>query len=216
MTTKHFLFCFLLFIQLVAFGQVKLSKDFLVTVGKPYKVVDAKSKEYFSDGKGFTISVKTDGEVVTLQRYEIAKMSEVNRKEYEDFPDAMKFQKALMLGNRLFYIFSSFNKKEKKEDVYSREVNMGDATFQPVKLLFSTASEVTVGSYGEMSSMGWVPLGLPIRFDGRLGRRCARSRWRGSRRNAPRAYQPPGGPPGSNFAADCGNGGRPHANSPTV
>ncbi len=165
MTTKHFLFCFLLFIQLAAFGQVKLSKDFLVSVGKPYKVVDAKSKEYFSDGKGFTVSVKTDGEVVTLQRYEIANMKEVNRKEYEDFPDAMKLQKVLKMGDRLFYIFSSFNKKEKKEDIYSREVNMADATFQPAKLLFSTASEVAVSSYGEIASMSWVPMGMPIRFE---------------------------------------------------
>ncbi len=165
MTNKHILLCLLVCIQLTSFGQVKLSKDFLVTVGKPYDVVDAKSKEYFSDGKGFTVSVKTDDEKVTIQRYEIATMKEVNRKVYEDFPPYNKVQKVIQFGDKLFYVFSSFNKKEKKEDIYSREVNMNDGTFKPVKLLFSTASEVTVTSYGELASMGWMPLGMPIRFE---------------------------------------------------
>ncbi len=165
MKNKLFLFCCLLLIQLTTFGQVKLSKDFLVTVGKPYEVVDAKSKEYFSDGKGFTVAVKTQDEKVTIQRYEIATMKQVSVKEYEDFPPYNKVQKIIMLGDKLYYVFSSFNKKEKKEDIYSREVNMSNGIFQPAKLLFSTAAEVTVSSYSELSSIGVMALPMPIRFE---------------------------------------------------
>ncbi len=157
---------FLLLISTITFGQVKLSKDFNTTVGTPYKVVDAKSKEYFSDDKGFTIAVKTDGEKVTLQRYDIKLMKEVSRKEYEDFPPYNKLQKILKVGDKLFYVFSSFNKKARQEDIYSREINMNTGNFESPKLLFSTSKEVTVSSYGEVAGISMFGgLGNPIRFE---------------------------------------------------
>ncbi|HYI76307.1 MAG TPA: hypothetical protein VEW65_01725, partial [Chryseolinea sp.] len=155
----------LLLIPIVTFGQVKLSKDFKVTLGAPYPVVDAGNKEYFSDGKGATIAVKTDGEKVTIQRYSIESMKETNRKVYEDFPANNKVQKVIKVGDKIFYIFSAFNKKEEKEDVYSREINTSDGTFQASKLLFSTASEVGVSSYAELAGMTMFGLGAPIRFE---------------------------------------------------
>jgi len=155
----------LLLFQTVTFAQVKLSKDFNVTLGTPYQVVDAGSKEYFSDGKGYTISVKTKGKEVTIQRYDILSMKELSNKMYEDFPPYNKVQKVLQVGDKLFYVFSSFDKKGKKEDLYSREVNMKDGTFENPKLLFSTAKEVTVSSYGDVAAMSMFGLGAPIRFE---------------------------------------------------
>ena len=71
----------LLLVQTAGFAQVKLSPDFKVTVGTPYKVVDAGSKEYFSDDKGNAVCVKTDGEKITLQSYDVKGMKEKGRKE---------------------------------------------------------------------------------------------------------------------------------------
>jgi hypothetical protein len=139
----------LLFIQINAFGQVNLSKDFKVTVGTPFQVVDGPVKDYFSDGKGFTVSVKTQGEKVTVQRYDVASMKEAKRNVYEDLPDGMKIVKTLQVGDKLFYVYSSFNKKAKKDEVYAREVNMSDATLGPAKLLFTTGSEVVISGYLE-------------------------------------------------------------------
>ncbi|HEY0031467.1 MAG TPA: hypothetical protein VGC65_11955 [Bacteroidia bacterium] len=155
----------LLLAQTVTFAQVKLSKDFTVTVGTPYQVVDAGNKEYFSDGKGHTISVKTKGKEVTIQRYDIGDMKELSNKMYEDFPPANKVQKILKVGDKLFYVFSSFDKKAKKENLYSREVNMNDGTFEEPKLLFSTAKEVTVSAYGDPAGMSMFGMGIPIRFE---------------------------------------------------
>jgi hypothetical protein len=165
MRNKLFLIGLLILIQATCFSQARLSKDFLTTVGSPYKVVDAKSKDYFTDGKGFTVSIKTEGERVTIQRFDIASMREVSRKEYEDFPLGNKIQNVFKFGDRLHYVFSSFNKKEAKEQVYAREINMTDGTFQPVKLLFSTASEVAVSSYGEFAGTSAMPTGTPVRFE---------------------------------------------------
>lgn len=165
MMNKTLLFLSLVLIQIITFGQVKLSKDFDVTVGTPYPVVDAASKDYFSDNKSYAIAVKTDGEKVTIQRYDFNAMKEVSKKVYEDFPPYNKIQKVLKLGDKLFYVFSSFNKKERKEDLYSREINMNDGTFATPKLLFSTASEVAVSSYAETAAMTMFGLGTPIRFE---------------------------------------------------
>jgi len=113
MIKRSLLLAPVLLIQIVTFGQPKLSKDFNVTVGTPYPVVDAKTKDYFSDGKGHAIAVKTDGEKVVVQRYDVASMKQLSSKAYEDFPPINKIQNVLQLGDRLLYIFSSFNKKAK-------------------------------------------------------------------------------------------------------
>ena len=150
MKTYKTLLAVLLLFQTNAFAQTpKLSKDFNVTVGTPYPVVDAGSKEYFSDNNGLAISVKTDGEKVTLLKYDIKGMRETGRKEYEDFPPANKLQDIIQAGDKLYYVFSSFNKKAKQEDLYARPISIADGTFGPAKLLFSTAKEVTVVSYGD-------------------------------------------------------------------
>jgi hypothetical protein len=165
MTQKRIYVLLMLLVPIISFGQPKLSKDFKVTTGTPYPVVDAKTKDYFSDGKGHTISVKTDGEKVTIQRYDVATMKELGRKEYEDFPPINKIQKTLQIGDRLFYIFSSFNKKARQEDLYSREINMNDGTFAAPKALFSSGKEATVSSYIEPATMTMFGLGAPVRFE---------------------------------------------------
>lgn len=147
MNKLRLLVAFLLTIQLTSFGQVNLSKDFKVTVSEPFPVIDGASKEYFSDGKGNAVSVKTDGEKVFVQRFNASTMKEVSRKTYEDFPPYNKVQKVMKVGDKLFYVFSSFNKKAKVEDLYAREINMAEGTFLSPKLLFSTSAEVTVSSY---------------------------------------------------------------------
>ncbi len=78
---------------------------------------------------------------------------------YEDFPPINKIQKVLPLGNKIFYIFSSFNKKAKKEDLYVREVNVAQGTFLEPKLLFSTGSEATVSYYQDPMSLTMFGLG---------------------------------------------------------
>jgi hypothetical protein len=162
---KH-LIVLLLLIPMIAFGQVQLSKDFKVNVGNPYPVIDAGSKQYFSNGKGQTIAIKTTGEKVNILRYDISGMKEQSRNLYDDFPAYSKLQKILQLGDKLFYVYSVINKKEKTEDVFSREVNMTDGTFASPKLLFTTAAEVSVSSYAEPSSVSaFSMLGSAIKYE---------------------------------------------------
>ena len=48
-------------------AQVKLSDDFTISTGRPYKVVDAKFKEYLGISATRALSVKSRGELLQLQ-----------------------------------------------------------------------------------------------------------------------------------------------------
>lgn len=137
----------------------KLSKDFELTVSKPFTVVDAQDKQYFAVGDGNSISVKTRGELVIIQRFSGDDMKELSRKEYDDFPKYNKVQKILQLGDRLVYISEAYNKKEKTFSLYTREINIEDGTFSRIKKLFTTSRVVAAvradfGQDGGLFSMG--------------------------------------------------------------
>src|SRR5690606_22411282 len=68
---------------------------------------------------------------------------------YEDFAEYTRIQKVLQVGDKLFYIYDTYDKKLKKESVYAREINWSDGTFKEAKLLFETTTEVTISSYLE-------------------------------------------------------------------
>ena len=55
----------------------------------------------------------------------------------------------LTVGGKLFFIYDTFDKKDRKESVYAREINWSDGTFKESKLLFTTTAELTVSSYFE-------------------------------------------------------------------
>ncbi|MDH5367914.1 MAG: hypothetical protein OEW67_13090 [Cyclobacteriaceae bacterium] len=130
-------------------AQPKLSRDFKVTVSDPYKVVDGSSKEYFSDGGGHVVSIKTQGKRVTIQKMEIGSMKEVDRKEYLDFPEYANLQNIIRLGNKVLYLFEAYNKEKKTFSFYGREINLKEAKFEDYKLLFVTKGDVPISRIGE-------------------------------------------------------------------
>ena len=140
---KKILLFTVLFFTITVFAQeIQFSKKFNVKAGLPYKVIDAGSKEYFSDGKGHVITVKTDGEEVFIQKINTTTQKEVSRKEYKDFPKYTKVQKVSQFGDRLFYFYAVYDKKNKREAVYVREIDVNDGTFEKPTFLFNTSGPV--------------------------------------------------------------------------
>lgn len=127
----------------------KLSTDFKVSTGIPFPVVDASSKEYVGVGNNQTISIKTDGEKIIVQKFDVSKMKEVQRNEYEDFPKYTKVQSVLQVGERVYYVFEAFDKKAKNFSVYSREVDVATGKFKEIKTLFTTKGEVASAGYAQ-------------------------------------------------------------------
>jgi hypothetical protein len=140
---KKILVAAMLLFTMTAFSQeIEFSKNFDVKAGVPYKVIDARSKEYFSDGKGNIITVKTDGEEVYIQKINTKSQKEVSRKFYKDFPKYTKVQKVAKFGDRLFYFYAVYDKKNKREAVYAREIDITDGSFEKPTFLFKTSGVV--------------------------------------------------------------------------
>ena len=155
----------LLILPLLVFGQeIEFSKNFKVKAGTPYKVIDAKSKEYFYDEAGGNIiTVKTDGEVVYIQKIDAKTQKETSRKEYKDFPKYTKVQKVAKFGDRLFYFYAVYDKKNKREAVYLREINMQKGEFMKATFLFKTSGVVLVQSVSE--NLGFWGFGAAPKFE---------------------------------------------------
>lgn len=154
---KKVLLILSILLPVLAFSQLKLSDDFSVSTGTPYKVVDAPSKQYFSDGKGNSISIKTAGTKVTIQQYDVTNMKEISRHEYIDLPADSRVQKIIRMGEHLYYFYNTPT-KSKTMTLNVREINLTDGTFKAPKLLFESKGEVssiiTSGSEGYVSIFG--------------------------------------------------------------
>lgn len=157
------IFGILLLTPLCVLGQ-KLSSDFKVSTGTPFQVVDAPSKEYVGVGNNHTVSVKTRGEKVTIQLYNLSTMKEEQRNEYEDFPKYSKLQNLLKAGDHLYYVFEAFDKKARNFSVYSREIDMATGKFKEIKTLFTTKGEVASTGIA-ISGSGFMGLTALPKFD---------------------------------------------------
>ena len=136
-----------------AFAQ-KLSDDFEVSAAEPYQVVDAGDKRYIPLGNGQVIMAKTRGAIVTVQLFDGNEMKELKRNVYEDFPKYNKVQDLIHVGDKIFYIYESYDKKSKQFTCHSREIDVTDASFIDNKELFTT-SRAVVGfpSEGQIGAM---------------------------------------------------------------
>jgi len=126
-------------------AQVQLSTDFDVKLGEPYKVVDARSKRYFSVGNNKTLSVKTNRETVYIQMYSYSKdgAKEVSNTEYKkELQKGSQLIDIIQTKDKLHYIYEVYNKKNKNFEVYSREINQSKGTFASAKKVFTSKAKV--------------------------------------------------------------------------
>lgn len=154
MKVRSFLMLVTLFAPAIVLGQVKFSKEFKIKVSEPYKVVDARSKEYFGDDAGHIVTVKTDDELVVIQKFNVSDGKEISRKEYKDQPDKSEVQSVFKIGSKLFYIYT-VAKKDDIFEVYSREVDMKQGSFLAPKMIFASKGDLarseakeTIGVWG--------------------------------------------------------------------
>ncbi|MFK5856690.1 MAG: hypothetical protein QM503_11210 [Bacteroidota bacterium] len=153
----------LIMVALFITAQPNLSKDFKISTMEPYDVVDAKSKQYFSDNKGFVYSIKTNDDEVITQKFDIQSMKEVARNEYKDTHPYNKAIDVLQIGDKFYYLYDSFNKKAKKKLVYVREFLTKDCTLGDERILFTTDGEVANGPAIEGAGVWGLKAGPPFK-----------------------------------------------------
>jgi len=137
---KNFILVVSYLLPFLLFAQTQ-PQGFTTSAGTPYLEVSGREHEYFSDDMGNCILVKTDGEKVIIQHYDVTSMKEISRREYIDFPNGSKTEKCLKTGNHLFYLYSAPN-KTKTRTLYAREINKTTGEFMKVQLLFETKGPV--------------------------------------------------------------------------
>lgn len=126
-----------------------LSNDFNVSLSKPYEVVDARDKFYFSDNKGFAYSVKTVEEKVTLQKFDVQNMKEVARKAYAVDVPYNRGVEILQVGDKFYYLFESLDKKSQKRSLHLREVLIDECEFGKEQSLITSEGAI-VNSQNEL------------------------------------------------------------------
>lgn len=140
---------FLLLVMLNVSAQ-QLSKDFKISISKPYRVVDAKDKMYFSDNNGFSYSVKTTEDKIVVQKFDVQNMKEVSRNEYEDTPPYHKAIEVVQIKERFYYLYESINKEADTKSVYAREFLTSDCSLSKERILFTSKGDVAKGSPTEV------------------------------------------------------------------
>ena len=105
---KKLLLALFLLVSIKGFTQVD------VQISKPFRVVDAATKLYFSHGKS-VLGVKIEGEVIILQVFDADKMAEVARKEYEDLPKKAMIEKVVDFKGKVLLFYSLWDKEKETE-----------------------------------------------------------------------------------------------------
>lgn len=128
---------------LIAFFSLKASAQTSITVGAPYVVVDASSKEYFAQGKEI-MSVKVDRKGVTIQKFQSDNLAFKTIKLYDDLPKNWVVEKVTQFQDR-YYLFYSYYDGE-KEQLFSREIDFRQGQFKGPGTKILTVDEKLSGT----------------------------------------------------------------------
>ena len=161
MLRLNILICFTLIVLGIS-AQPKLSTDFKISLSEPYKVVDARNKQYFSDNNGFCYSIKTNEANVIVQKFDVQNMKEVARNEYKDTPPYHKAIDVVQSEDKFYYLYESINKKEDTKSVYVREFLTQDCSLGKERILFTSEGDVANGPATEAIGYWGVKGGPPF------------------------------------------------------
>lgn len=117
-----------------------------VKLGEAYKVIDAGSKLYFEKGKT-VITIKIAGSGIYLQKLDLESLSEVSVKQYTDFPKGALLERILELNGKLYFFFSVWNKEQRAEQLFYREIDVVKGEFQAGAERILKLNEELAGSF---------------------------------------------------------------------
>ncbi len=129
---KRIIIALLLLATTYTFAQKTLSKDYDYKVSTPYKVVDARSKEYFSNGKEVLgVKIKANKNQVLLQKYNTEGMKEIGKQVYNDLPKNFIYEGVIQAQDHYYFFYSSWTgRKTKHERLFYREIDFDKGTFK--------------------------------------------------------------------------------------
>lgn len=126
---------------------IKLSKEFSYELSKPYKVVDAKIKEYFTKD-GEVLSVKIDGDKLFIQKFASGSLNQTSIKTFEDFEKGFVCEEIIEFSDKYYFFYSIWDKEKKNEQLFVREINFEKGDFIGVGKKIITVKSKIQGQKG--------------------------------------------------------------------
>jgi hypothetical protein len=144
---------------LLLWAQIALAQP-VVSISKPYGVVDADSKYYFSQGNEI-MTVKVDSkDGVTIQKLRSDNLSFQKIKLYDDFPKMSVVEKVTEFDGK-YYLFYSYWDGE-QEQLFSREINFAKGEFAGAGVKRLSVKQKIAGS---LARAGFYRLNVVDKFD---------------------------------------------------
>lgn len=149
---KKLLFYLLFSLQILqGYSQKELSNEYKYEVSSPYKVRDADSKIYFSQGNE-VMAIKFDKHIY-IQKFNADKPEFISEKEFENkkvFPKKHIFEAVEEINNRFYVFYSLYDKDSEKEQLYAQEIDFAKGEFTgSARLLFEVQEKITLTSFSE-------------------------------------------------------------------
>lgn len=114
-----------------------------VTIGTPYTVVDAGRKLYYENGNE-VIMIKLRGKETVIQKLDSKTLKQESINVYKNTQSGINLEKIVKVGNSLFLLSSGWDRENKIESLYSREIDFETGTFvSDLKTVFTTTNPLS-------------------------------------------------------------------------
>lgn len=138
---KNFSFSILLIFSIFLSHAQNYVIDYNYSVGKPYRVVDAEHKFYFSSGNEI-MSVKIDKRNTTIQKFNSRTLTFIREENYKDLPKGAVIENLRSINGHYYLFYSEWDGDN--EQLFYREIDFATGTYkgQP-KLLIKVNGKIT-------------------------------------------------------------------------
>ena len=144
-----------LMLPLLSYGQAE------ITLGKPYRVVDAREKYYFEKGDEI-VTVKVDGSTVILQKFGTDALNFKMIKDYKSVLDGYSLEKVTKFQDKFYIFYSSWDKSNEKEQLFCREIDFDQCALKPQTKVLQVSGKI---SGSPIAYVGYWGVGSQNKFD---------------------------------------------------
>ena len=143
-------------LPLIMFGQVK-TDSYDISTSKPYEVVDARAKYYFSQGDE-VLMLKIQSKEIIIQKYDVLEKKLTKRKEFPMLEKGAVIESMNEVDNKYYLFYSLWDKPNETEQLFYRLIDFEASTMgKPVNVI--KVKGKLAGSFANLST-------FPINFFG--------------------------------------------------
>lgn len=137
-----------------------LSDNYTVELGKPYPVIDG-VKRYYEVEDG-VVCIKVDGRRWFVQKLGSDGLTQTGMQQYEDFDKDIVFEHVTLVGDRMYFFYSLWDRDKETEQLFAREIDYKAGKFiGKGKKVLSIRGKVS----GTLTASGFYRFAVTDKFD---------------------------------------------------